>query len=146
MLKPQEFQGSGDQVVLGSEHVISDELSHIHNTHCGSEVPCVSSEDPTDFRPALLKFMATATPDSKLAADIANDSEKYLSKITVEPTSHFAPSGSEAAVEFVAGNVPDAINPVKARLAYNQVLNAKGDSTDLHLVWKVRNFDFSRSQ
>jgi hypothetical protein len=31
-------------------------------------------------------------------------------------------------------------------LAYNQVLNAKGDSTDLHLVWKVRNFDFSRSQ
>lgn len=136
MLKPQEFQGNGDQFILGGEHVISEELSHIHNTHCGSEVPSVSSEDPTDFRPALLKFMATATPDSKLAADIANDSEKYLSKITVEPTSHFAPSGSEAAIEFVAGNVPDAINPVKARLAYIQVPNAQGDSTDLHLVWK----------
>ena len=143
MLKPQELQGNGDQVILGGEHVISEELSHIHDMYCGAEVPSVSSEDPTDFRPALLKFMATVTPDSELAADIANDSEKYLSNIIIGSTSHFAPSGSEAAVEFVAGNVPDAINPVKARLAYTQVPNAKGDSTDLHLVWKVRNFNFS---
>ncbi|KAG5219773.1 Fungalysin/Thermolysin Extracellular metalloproteinase [Salix suchowensis] len=33
-------------------------------------------------------------------------------------------------------NVPDTVNPVKARLAYVQVPNKASDSTELNLVWK----------
>ena len=37
---------------------------------------------------------------------------------------------------FTVENVPDAVNPVKGRLAFVQV--PTGDTTTLQLVWKVR--------
>lgn len=95
-----------------------------------------ASDDLADFRPALLTFMANATPNSKVANDILNNFESHKEAMEVTPTHHFAPG--ENPMEFIVGNVPDAVNPVKAKLAYTQIPNEAGDSTELHLVWKVR--------
>jgi extracellular elastinolytic metalloproteinase len=95
-----------------------------------------ASDDLVDFRPALLTFMANATPNSEVANDILNNFESHKEAMEITPTHHFAPG--ESPIEFVVGNVPDAVNPVKAKLAYTQIPNEAGDSTELHLVWKVR--------
>ena len=61
--------------------------------------------------------------------------------MTVTPANYFtSPIPGEHSVEFTVDNVPDTINPVKAKLAYIQVPSQGGQSTDLHLVWKVRGF------
>ena len=96
-------------------------------------------EDISDCRPALLKFMATATPDSRVASDILNHFSHHKDAMVVTPANYFtSPIPGEHSVEFTVDNVPDTINPVKAKLAYIQVPSHDGKSTELHLVWKVR--------
>ena len=117
------------------------ELEHLLESNCRFlDLPShLATDDVADFRPALLKFMATATPSPQVAGDILNNFDNHMRRMTVTPVSHFAPSsGGSHQVEFTAANVPDAVNPVKAKLAYIQVPNQAGDDTELHLVWKVR--------
>ena len=97
-------------------------------------------EDISDCRPALLKFMATATPDSRVASNILNHFSHHKNAMSVTPANYFTSSTGEHSIEFTVDNVPDTVNPVKAKLAYIQVPSQDGESTDLHLVWKVRGF------
>ncbi|KDR72960.1 hypothetical protein GALMADRAFT_252323 [Galerina marginata CBS 339.88] len=129
-----------EQVVMGqasSSNEAAHELQHLVETNC-SPIDLEEhhySDDVADFRPALLKFMATATPDQKVAKDILDRFDHHKDAITFTPTHHFAPSKDEHSIEFEADNVPDTVNPVKAKMAYIQVPNKTG-GTDLHLVWK----------
>jgi len=131
-----------EQVIMGQVPVAphpSHELEHILDTNCQllELPPHLTTEDKFDFRPALLYFMATATPSSELASNILRNFDQHKRGMKVSHVSHFAPSGSVPQVEFAVDNVPDAVNPVKARIAYIQVPNQAGDNTELHLVWKV---------
>ncbi|KAF8632352.1 hypothetical protein AX15_001910 [Amanita polypyramis BW_CC] len=119
-----------------------DELDHIYQSNCAyhnlphqlSGDSFTSASDPADFRPALLQFMIAVTPKTDLAEDILSNFDHHMNNIRVTDTSHFAPSGSP--VQFLVDNVPDAVNPVKARLAYIQVPNKDKTGTTLNLVWK----------
>jgi extracellular elastinolytic metalloproteinase len=135
------FQGSqGGQVSIG-EHGSTklDELTHVHVSNCRFQnLPnelVFDLKDVMDFRPALLQFMAAATPKDDVANDILGNFDALIDKMIVTPTSHFAPHG--VSVEFQVGQVPDTVNPVKAKMAYLQVPNIEGEM-HLKLVWKVR--------
>ncbi|KAF8906996.1 Fungalysin metallopeptidase-domain-containing protein [Gymnopilus junonius] len=144
----QSFTNLQRANVVDSEQIImaqasrsdeaTHELQHLLESNCAPVELAEHhfSEDIADFRPALLKFMATATPDPKLALDITDRFEHHRDSMIITPTSHFAPSLGEHSVEFTVDNVPDSVNPVKAKLAYIQVPNKAGDMTELHLVWK----------
>jgi extracellular elastinolytic metalloproteinase len=127
-------QTAGDQVVIGGPS-LTPELGHIVDSNCIHPQLSPSSSDPTDFRLALLQFMAAATPNRSLAEDIAENHEQYVEKMSISDESHFAPS-EETVVRFKVDNVPDAVSPVKAHLAYVQVPNQAGDATELQLVWR----------
>jgi len=94
----------------------------------------VARSDPMDLRHALLQFMIAATPDSKTLNNILSDYDSVLEKMTTSQPGLFAPTGDENVV-FV-DNVPDTVNPVKAKMAYIQVPTKDGKSTELSLVWK----------
>ena len=98
------------------------------------------AEDISDCRPALLKFMATATPDSRVASDILRHFSHHKDAMTVTPVTHFTSPAGEHSIEFTVDNVPETVNPVKTKLAYIQVPSQDGKGTDLHLVWKVNGF------
>lgn len=141
-----------DEIFLLSQYVDSEqipvgrtpnrnptqELEHLLESNCRFlDLPShMATDDVADFRPALLKFMATATPSSELAGDILNNFDHYMKGMTITPVTHFAPSHGSQQLEYSVGHVPDAVNPVKAKLAYIQVPNQAGDDTELHLVWK----------
>lgn len=131
-----------EQIIMGQTSRPDEaihELQHVLESNC-APVELKEhhfSDDVADFRPALLKFMATATPDPKLALDITDRFEHHRDSMTITPVSHFAPTMGENTVEFIVDSVPDSVNPVKAKLAYIQVPNKANDSTELHLVWKV---------
>lgn len=117
---------------MSNSAVLSD-LTHIIERNCAyPEIRASLSPEPTDFRPALLQFMAAATPNRELAEDIAKNPNHYMEKMAILDESHFAP-GSEA---HEIDNVPDSVSPVKAHLAYIQVPNQSNDATELQLVWK----------
>jgi len=80
--------------------------------------------------------MLAATPNHELAEDIQNNYEQLINKMVVSDESHFAPGEEGSHIQFTVDNVPDAVNPVKARLAYIQVPNKAGDGTELQLVWR----------
>lgn len=86
-------------------------------------------EDPSQ---ALLQFMIAATPEHSLADDIIRNPQQYLEKMTVVPQDNLVQD--DRSYSRLIHNVPDAVNPVKARLAFVQV--PKGESTALELVWK----------
>lgn len=115
----------------------AEEIQHLINSNCNTPefAPHHNAEDLEDFRPALLKFMATATPNSAVASNILKNFDQLKDQMTIVPTNHFAPG--ESPVSFLVDNVPDAVDTVKAKLAYQQVPNKAGDATELHLVWKV---------
>jgi extracellular elastinolytic metalloproteinase len=132
-----------DQVVFGGHrHSSLDELKHVYQSNCQfhglpdelSGKQFISANDPADFRPALLQFMISATPREELAEDIQANFEKHMNSMRITDTSHFAPAGNH--IQFTADNVPDAVSPVKARLAYIQVPTKDKTSTTLKLVWK----------
>ena len=119
-----------------SNSAVPLELAHIIESNCAHpEIHTSLSSDPTDFRLALLQFMAAATPNRELANDIATNPHRYMESMIVLDESHFAP-GSEAHALFKIDNVPDTVSPVKAHLAYIQVPNQSDDATELQLVWK----------
>ncbi|KAK2464973.1 hypothetical protein APHAL10511_003049 [Amanita phalloides] len=131
------------QVPMGlHNHLDLAQLDHIYTSNClyhdlpdtlsGSAY--TSATDPADFRPALLQFMMVATPKDDLAQEIQSNFAEYLNKMYVTDTSHLAPTGES--VQFLAQNVPDAVNPVKVGLAYIQVPNKDKTATKLALVWK----------
>ena len=143
----QSFRASfvdSEQIIMGSASKgLSHDLEHILQSNC--EMPNLPSgsdeDDVSDCRPALLKFMATATPDSRVVSDILNHFSHHKDAMTVTPANYFtSPITGEHSVEFTVDNVPDTVNPVKAKLAYIQIPTQDGKSTDLHLVWRVRGF------
>ncbi|KAF8151674.1 extracellular elastinolytic metallo proteinase [Crassisporium funariophilum] len=130
-----------EQVIMGTAAPSADiahDLEYTLKNNCEIfDLPSsFNSDDMSDFRPALLKFMATATPDPRVASDILNHFSKHTEAMDITPVHHFAPTNGEHPVEFTVDNVPEAVNPVKAKLAYIQVPNEAGDATELHLVWK----------
>ena len=130
-----------EQIVMGAaSRPSADELELEHLIRSNCEIFDLSEKyndnDLETFAPALLKFMATATPDSGLASDILNNTPKYLDALTITPVHHFSPDGGAHAPEFLVEDVPDAVNPVKAKLAYIQVPSADGVGTELELVWQ----------
>lgn len=128
-------QTADDQIIM-SNSAVPLELAHIIESNCAHpEIHTSLSSDPTDFRLALLQFMAAATPNRELANDIATNPHRYMESMIVLDESHFAP-GSEAHALFKIDNVPDTVSPVKAHLAYIQVPNQSDDATELQLVWK----------
>ena len=102
-----------------------------------------ANPDILDWKSALLQFMAVATPKDHVRADILDNYDAYLDGLKELETSHFA--SSDDPMVFYVDNVPDAVSPVKAKMAYAQVPDKKGDSTDLNLVWKVHFSNFSSS-
>ena len=89
------------------------------------------SSDPTE---ALLQFMVAATPNDELSAEMMQSPRDYLSKMTITPENSLVGDG-RVSHKTLINNVPDTVNPVKARMAFVQVPD--GDSTALELVWKV---------
>lgn len=77
--------------------------------------------------------MIAATPQEHMVQDILSKYDDYLNEMTSYMDSHFVGGETHIPVELI-DNVPEAVNPVKARLAYIQVPD--GDSTHLDLVWK----------
>ncbi|KAF8804118.1 extracellular elastinolytic metallo proteinase [Phlegmacium glaucopus] len=130
-----------EQIVMGSgshSDGSSHDLGFMLKSNCEIfDLPSnFDSEDTSDFRPALLKFMATATPDPRVASNIFNHFNRHKDAMTITPVSHFAPSPGEHSIQFTVDNVPEAVNPVKTKLAYIQVPTQDRESTELHLVWK----------
>ncbi|KAG6890177.1 hypothetical protein C0995_010882 [Termitomyces sp. Mi166 len=133
----------GGQETLTDPHFADiHELSHIHSSNCRHqnlpyELPSSfhSGSDIADFRHALLQFMVAATPKDNVVEDILSNFDKHLNDMVIEaPTDHFAPTSGAA--DLLVSNVPDTINPVKARLAYVQVPSKDGEGTHLAVVWR----------
>lgn len=123
--------GSYETDHLHSEH--NELLIHLHSSNCGFLTREVdyTPHAVADPRTAALTFMIAATPSTTLADDLTANFDTYRSRVDMTPSHHFLDNGPH----YLLGNVPDAVNPVKAHLAYIQV--PKGDTTDLKLVWKV---------
>ncbi|KAJ2917283.1 hypothetical protein MD484_g3107, partial [Candolleomyces efflorescens] len=129
---------SGDQVVLGSQEPLAPEVVQTIRDNCATafEPPSFATDDVMDARAALLHFMVTATPNSKLSQEIADNFESHKDKLHVAPVHHFDSPHGENLVEFTIGDVPDTVNPVKAKMSWIQVPNQEGSATELQLVWK----------
>jgi extracellular elastinolytic metalloproteinase len=108
-------------------------LNHLHSSNCGFLARRVGhiSHDVSDPRTAALMFMIAATPSTTLADDLSTNFDTYRSNVDVTPLHHL----QDQEPHYLLTNIPDAINPVKAHLAYIQV--PRGDTTDLKVVWKV---------
>lgn len=139
----------GDQVPLGGHAPPSrdvEELVHIHQSNCDFRLKhefasgLINTSDPADFRPALLQFMIAATPKDDVVTDILKNFDAHIKKMSL--SQEFAPS--EDGIQFWVDNVPDAVAPVKAKMAYVQMPNKEG-KMELNLVWKVRYYQFPSS-
>ncbi|KAG6819501.1 hypothetical protein H0H93_011238 [Arthromyces matolae] len=132
----------GQETLTSPQGAELSELSHMHSMNCRHqnlpyELPSSfhSPGDIADFRHALLQFMVAATPSDEVVEDILGNFDKHLNDMVIDaPTGHFAPTSSPA--DLLVSNVPDTVNPVKARLAYIQVPGKEGDATHLSLVWR----------
>jgi extracellular elastinolytic metalloproteinase len=136
---------SGEQTILGAPVTIpegvTDPIDHLYQSNCPyTPIPYVyAAEDSVSFtggvgdsKRALLQFMIAATPKENLSYDILDRYDDYLAGMTSSFEAHLV-GDHKSMVEHI-DNVPDTVNPVKAKLAYVQV--PKGDKTVLHLVWK----------
>ena len=130
-----------------SHDVSSDDamVSHVAQTLCRDAISYYGvtgardSEGWLDARHAALHLMLNATPNQKVHHDIVEDFDLYYQKITSTMEHHATGLQSEHNyVEEYLHNVPDTVNPVRASLVYVQVPAKDGESTELHLVWKVR--------
>ena len=91
-----------------------------------------SDASSVDVTHALLQFMVQATPSQELAASMLEDPAQFLSDMRVTFEHHLA---GDHTPTFTVDNVPEAVSPVKGRLAFVQV-PVDGASV-LKLVWKV---------
>lgn len=85
-----------------------------------------------DPKRALLQFMVAATPKSEVVEDIMTNYEEHLSKMTSTFEHHFV-GDHTTMVEYIE-NVPDTVNPVKAKPVYIQI--PQGDKTVLAYSWR----------
>ncbi|KAJ7902818.1 Fungalysin metallopeptidase-domain-containing protein [Mycena olivaceomarginata] len=144
-LHRDSFLASSDQVVMGDSapspkaDAALKHLAHVHYSNCRfqalpTDMAAKAQEKDLDLRTALLQFMVAATPNNHVVNDILGNFEHYLSQMGEYMGGNpFAPS--DEPMFFMVDNVPDAVNPVKATLAYHQVAG-KDDSVRLSLVWK----------
>lgn len=118
-----------DTVLRPLEHILKSacEFTDLPNTFLSKDHKL---EDP---RHALLQFMIAATPNADMVPEILSKYDEYIERMSSHMDSHFIGGETHVPVELI-DNVPETVNPVKARLAYIQVPN--GDSTHLDLVWK----------
>jgi extracellular elastinolytic metalloproteinase len=126
------------QAILSAEAALEElhPLPHLHDSNCAFRATRMNggrlgSENSPEA--ALLRFMVDATPSDKLAADIMENYDAHLAKMTSSMHTNFV-GGSEMPFQLIE-NVPDAVSPVKAKMAYVQVPN--GAETTLKLVYKV---------
>lgn len=85
-----------------------------------------------DPKRALLQFMVAATPKGEVVEDIMTNYEAHLAKMTSTFEHHFV-GDHTTMVEYIE-NVPDTVNPVKAKPVYIQIPN--GDKTELAFSWR----------
>lgn len=83
---------------------------------------------------ALLRFMIAATPDARLAEAMSESPSGYLEKMSFGIEHNIV--GDNALPAFTIDNVPGAVSPVKAKMAYIQVPDK--DIVRLGAVWRVR--------
>jgi extracellular elastinolytic metalloproteinase len=138
-----ETPPQSDQVVMGSltrpqpESTDISSLERIHEWNCAQvESPYITldeivSSEP-DSRTAILQFMIQATPDEDLQQDILERFQEYFDDMTSTMESTLV--GNNVVHVEMIDNVPDTVNPVKAKLGYVQV--PAGESTVLKLVWR----------
>ncbi|TRM66732.1 Fungalysin metallopeptidase-domain-containing protein [Schizophyllum amplum] len=106
-----------------------------HHSNClYHDVPhTLAHKSKGDIEGALLQFMIAATPNDDLVNDMLARYDDYVSEMSAHPVNSFAPGESPY---FMVNNVPDTVNPVKAKMAFVQIPTAEGDSTVLHPVYK----------
>jgi extracellular elastinolytic metalloproteinase len=114
-----------------------DPLSHLLESNCAYEAdaptPEVLSANVDDsMLQALLRFMLAASPDTALAEDIRANFLVHRRNMAATPSAQVLGTGGN---HHEVENVPGAVSPVKARLAYVQV--PQDGTTVLSLVWKV---------
>ena len=90
-------------------------------------------DDESFSEQALLQFMIAATPNSGLAQSMVENPSSFLEKMRITPVHDF--SSDNAMPSLLIDNVPDAVAPVKAKMAFVQVPSS--ESTTLQPVWKV---------
>ncbi|KAL1701153.1 Fungalysin metallopeptidase-domain-containing protein [Schizophyllum commune] len=121
-------------VVEEIEEALSPPVNSHHDNCLHHDVPhSLADKSKGDIEGALLQFMIAATPNDDLVNDMLARYDDYVSKMSTHPVNSFTADESS---HFVIDNVPDAVNPVKARMAYVQVPTADGRSTILRPVWK----------
>ncbi|KAG8830292.1 Fungalysin/Thermolysin Extracellular metalloproteinase 5 [Serendipita sp. 399] len=141
MFRPAYSHASG-QTPLMARH--QEQMSQIHESNClipEANLKAVKkSTDYSDPARAALTFMILATPNNEVSDDIAANFDTYLAGITYQTEHHFAgTSGNSGQLTFPVDflhNVPGAVSPVRARLAYVQTPTEDG-ATELALVWKL---------
>jgi len=132
-----------DEQVIMSAYVIQP-LEHLYQSHCEYiDIPYAMHSSSIDqggssSHNALLQFMIAATPKASVAQDILANYDMYLSQMKSEFTTYLV--GTHMIQAEIIHNVPDTINPVKAKLAHVQVQH--GSETVLNLVWKVCTYSF----
>jgi extracellular elastinolytic metalloproteinase len=116
---------------------VMEPVAHMHKSNCQfTDLPYDMAEsqheEASDPYRALLQFMVAATPNPEVVQDILENYDGHLSKMASSPTSSFA----EDDMSTYISEVPDTVNPVKAKMAYVQVPSKDGRTTELNLVWK----------
>lgn len=134
-------RSEGQQIVLDAEEALGI-LPQLYEWNCAhvktpfimaSNAEFASAGDSIgDPHQPLLQFMIAATPRGELADDLMTNPTKYLKDMSTSWQMDF--TGSNGALNVMIENVPDTVNPVKARTAFVQVPH--GESTALELVWK----------
>ncbi|EIN04226.1 hypothetical protein PUNSTDRAFT_93317 [Punctularia strigosozonata HHB-11173 SS5] len=128
----------GEQVALHASEAGNAELIQaLHQSNCGSrsfvaESAIHTHNDEFTNKPALLAFMMHATPSESVAQDINANFRKHI--VRMRSTFDTAYTGDHATTVEYIHNVPDTVNPVKARIGYIQV--PEGGKTVLLPVWK----------
>ncbi|KAF9652520.1 hypothetical protein BDM02DRAFT_3183556 [Thelephora ganbajun] len=133
---------------LNGEQTIIEELAFYRDTILRPleymlESSCAFTDLPDKFLPkdhkledprhALLQFMIAATPEDHMVQDILSRYDDYINRMSSYMDNKFVGGETHIPIELIH-NVPEAVNPVKARLAYIQVPD--GNSAHLDLVWK----------
>ncbi|KAJ7186854.1 hypothetical protein C8R46DRAFT_1058231 [Mycena filopes] len=125
----------GDQVVMGDAAPVPKGKALKHLTHTFPLKLAAQGSQDLDVRAPLLQFMVAATPNDRVVNDILSNYDSHLSQMSeYVDVHHFAPT--DEMPSLLVANVPDTVNPVKAKLAYIQVPGKTEDSVHLSLVWK----------
>ncbi|KZT03251.1 uncharacterized protein LAESUDRAFT_729281 [Laetiporus sulphureus 93-53] len=109
--------------------------AHVDTPFLMAEKPAFAAQQDREWRepePALLQFMIAVTSNDTLAQQLIDDPGAHLRSMATAWERHRV-NGHYFPVAIV-DNVPDAVKPVRAKLAYMQV--PRSGSTVLELVWQ----------